>query len=123
MNCAEVDYLTSSNFLDMLDTGILVCHLVRIIQDRARAILIQHMHTNGGGDVVDIASVESTPRRSPTRVIINEDAQSPENGTQSPVIVNEIKQAQQYLHALLRGANNNSTLLAAAKVCHYILFT
>ena len=31
----------------MLDTGILICHLVRIIQDRAKVILSHHVHNEG----------------------------------------------------------------------------
>lgn len=85
-----MDYLTSANFLDMLDTGILICHLVRIIQDRAKVILSNHVHNEGTGTAVDPAP--------------------------SSDVISDVKLAQQYLHALLRGANNNSTALAAAKV-------
>nr|CAD7403861.1 unnamed protein product [Timema poppensis] len=33
---SSVDYLTGENFLDMLDNGVLVCQLARVIQERAQ---------------------------------------------------------------------------------------
>ena len=89
----EIDYLTSNNFLDMLDTGVLICHLARIIQEKARDILKQNSEQQ------------------------SEDTTSSDNGLESSDNgSNDEKQAQQYLHAILRGANNNTTLIAAAKV-------
>jgi hypothetical protein len=33
-----IDYITGENFLDMLDNGVVVCHLARVIQERAREV-------------------------------------------------------------------------------------
>lgn len=34
-----VDYITGENFLDMLDNGVVVCHLARAIQERAKHVI------------------------------------------------------------------------------------
>jgi hypothetical protein len=31
-----IDYITGENFLDMLDNGVVVCHLAQVIQERAK---------------------------------------------------------------------------------------
>ena len=85
---AELDYLTSANFMDQLDTGILICHLARIIQTKAREI------------VASLAPL--TPPESPPGSPLRETAAEPA----------EFRD----LHALLRSANTNAALLAAAKV-------
>ena len=95
---AELDYLTSSNFMDMLDTGVLICHLARRIQGIAKDI-VQSRRALLGDDAVDAVDGAST-------ALLNG---SPDG----------VKQAQQYLQALLRSANNHANLLAAAKVSYY----
>jgi len=34
-----IDYITGENFLDMLDNGVVVCHLARVIQERAKQVI------------------------------------------------------------------------------------
>ncbi|XP_023722379.1 growth arrest-specific protein 2 isoform X2 [Cryptotermes secundus] len=34
-----IDYITGENFLDMLDNGVVVCHLARVIQERAKQVV------------------------------------------------------------------------------------
>lgn len=34
-----IDYITGENFLDMLDNGVVVCHLAQVIQDRAKQVV------------------------------------------------------------------------------------
>ena len=81
--------------MDMLDTGVLICHLARRIQAIAKDI-VQRRRSLLGDDAVDAVDGAST-------ALLNG---SPDG----------VKQAQQYLQALLRSANNHANLLAAAKV-------
>ena len=109
-NYTELDYLTSSNFMEMLDTGVLVCHLARIIQTKAKDVVITRQHRHG-------ASENITTTTTSTTTYFN----SSSNGDETPeghhgASTGGMKQAQQYLQALLRGANNHANLLAAAKV-------
>jgi hypothetical protein len=34
-----IDYITGENFLDMLDNGVIVCHLAQVIQERAKQVV------------------------------------------------------------------------------------
>ncbi|XP_059352913.1 GAS2-like protein pickled eggs isoform X4 [Daphnia carinata] len=94
----ELDYLTSSNFMDMLDTGVLVCHLARRIQGIAKDVVTSRSRALFG-DGVDAATKYDDAS---TAALLNG---PPDN----------VKQAQQYLQALLRSTNNQANLLAAAK--------
>lgn len=112
-----MDYLTSANFLDMLDTGILICHLVRIIQDRAKVILSHHVHNEGSAPANKPSEPAATVPGDPATTAGATAATAAIGATTANNdVINDVKMAQQYLHALLRGANNNSTALAAAKV-------
>ncbi|XP_046643160.1 GAS2-like protein 2 isoform X8 [Daphnia pulicaria] len=95
----DLDYLTSSNFMDMLDTGVLICHLARRIQAIAKDVVTSRSRALFGGDAAD--------------------ATSKYDGASAAALLNgssdNVKQAQQYLQALLRSANNQANLLAAAK--------
>lgn len=93
-----LDYLTSANFLDKLDTGVLVCHLARRIQTIAKDVVASRRAILGDDavDAMDYGGFRTTKLT---------------NGSPDAV-----KQAQQYLQALLRSANNHANLLAAAKV-------
>ncbi len=99
----DLDYLTSSNFMDMLDTGVLICHLARRIQAIAKDVVTSRSRALFGGDAAD--------------------ATSKYDGASAAALLNgssdNVKQAQQYLQALLRSANNQANLLAAAKVSIY----
>lgn len=102
----DLDYLTSSNFMDMLDTGVLICHLARRIQAIAKDVVTSRSRALFGGDAAD--------------------ATSKYDGASAAALLNgssdNVKQAQQYLQALLRSANNQANLLAAAKVSIYFVF-
>ena len=93
----DLDYLTSNNFMDMLDTGVLICHLARRIQAIAKDVVTSRSRALFGGDGV----VDATTKYDGALL----------NGSSD-----NVKQAQQYLQALLRSANNQANLLAAAKV-------
>ncbi|KAI9564270.1 growth arrest-specific protein 2 [Daphnia sinensis] len=94
----DLDYLTSSNFMDMLDTGVLICHLARRIQGIAKDVVTSRSRALFG-DGVDAATKYDDAS---TAALLNG---PPDN----------VKQAQQYLQALLRSTNNQANLLAAAK--------
>ncbi len=81
----------------MLDTGVLICHLARRIQAIAKDVVTSRSRALFGGD----GGVDATTKYD--GALLNG---SPDN----------VKQAQQYLQALLRSANNQANLLAAAKV-------
>ena len=87
--------------MDMLDTGVLICHLARRIQAIAKDVVTSRSRALFGGD----AGVDATSKYdgASAAALLNG---SPDN----------VKQAQQYLQALLRSANNQANLLAAAKV-------
>jgi hypothetical protein len=36
---AGIDCITGENFLDMLDNGSIVCHLARVIEERAKQVV------------------------------------------------------------------------------------
>ena len=101
--------------MDMLDTGVLVCHLARIIQAKAKDVVVQY----------DDGSISISQPEGHFSTIYDEELRFQQfcniyNGSSSPdpasTISVKLKQAQQYLHQLLRGANSRETLLAAAKV-------
>jgi len=101
----------------MLDTGILICHLVRIIQDRAKVILSHHVHNEGSAPANKPSEPAATVPGDPATTAGATAATAAIGATTANNdVINDVKMAQQYLHALLRGANNNSTALAAAKV-------
>ena len=81
--------------MDQLDTGVLICHLARIIQSKAREI-IESMSTA-------TSTVQSSPQHT------NSVEQTEE------IVTPQFEQFRD-LQALLRSANTNSSLLAAAKV-------
>lgn len=93
--------------MEMLDTGVLVCHLARRIQGIAKDV-VQSRRVDD--DAVDAAATTATTEcGSPAA------SGSILNGSPS---IDGVKQAQQYLQALLRSANNHANLLAAAKVSY-----
>lgn len=89
--------------MDMLDTGVLVCHLARRIQGIAKDV-VQTKRALLGDDTVDILTAEYAG-------VLNG----------SSTTTDGVKQAQQYLQVLLRSANNHANLLAAAKVSPFVL--
>ncbi|XP_045025449.1 GAS2-like protein 2 isoform X6 [Daphnia magna] len=94
----DLDYLTSSNFMDMLDTGVLICHLARRIQGIAKDVVTSRSRALFGDGVDAAAKYDDAS----TAALLN-------------VPPDNVKQAQQYLQALLRSTNNQANLLAAAK--------
>lgn len=36
---SDVDYITGDNFFDVLDNGVIVCRLARVIQEKARSAI------------------------------------------------------------------------------------
>ena len=95
--------------MDMLDTGVLVCHLARRIQSIARDVM--DTHADSGVDSA-VSSMDNQMNDSSVRSL---GSSPPLNGSvqSSPEAV---RQAQQYLQMLLRSTNTAANLLAAAKV-------
>lgn len=102
----DLDYLTSSNFMDMLDTGVLICHLARRIQGIAKDVVTSRSRALFGDGVDAAAKYDDAS----TAALLN-------------VPPDNVKQAQQYLQALLRSTNNQANLLAAAKVYSFLFFS
>lgn len=54
LSVAGIDYITGTNFLDMLDNGVVVCHLARVIQDKAKQAVesgaVKGVSTDEGAD-------------------------------------------------------------------------
>lgn len=88
--------------MDMLDTGVLVCHLARRIQSIAKDV-VQSRRALLGDDAVDRVEYSFASKEA----ILNGST------------TDGVKQAQQYLQALLRSANSHANLLAAAKVLYF----
>jgi hypothetical protein len=97
---------------------VLICHLARIIQSKAKDVVVTRQHRHGVSEgVSENVSISTT-----TTTISTSTTFFSRNGSSNSDTAPEgqqhigIKQAQQYLQALLRGANNHANLLAAAKV-------
>lgn len=119
--------------MDKLDTGVLICHLARIIQSKAKDVVVKHGdgQEDSESDGPAAAALQAAEERfqefctiyngisssSSTAGYSNSD--SPPNNSSN--IQQMKKQAQQYLQQLLRGAHSRETLLAAAKVFYTFL--
>ncbi|XP_034239392.1 growth arrest-specific protein 2-like, partial [Thrips palmi] len=58
-----IDYITGTNFLDMLDNGVVVCHLARVIQDKAKQA-VESGAVKGPVPSIKGRCFETAPRRS-----------------------------------------------------------
>ncbi|XP_026281021.2 growth arrest-specific protein 2-like isoform X2 [Frankliniella occidentalis] len=58
-----IDYITGTNFLDMLDNGVVVCHLARVIQDKAKQA-VESGSVKGPVPAIKGRCFETAPRRS-----------------------------------------------------------
>ncbi|KAJ4450866.1 hypothetical protein ANN_02298 [Periplaneta americana] len=69
---AGIDYITGENFLDMLDNGVIVCHLARVIQERAKQVVDM-------GSVKGVSSYHSLWQPAPheSRCSGNQDSEQP----------------------------------------------
>ncbi len=117
--------------MDKLDTGVLICHLARIIQSKAKDVVVKHgdgqedSESDGPAAAALQAAEEGFQEFCTIYNGISSSSatvgypDSPPNNSSN--IQQMKKQAQQYLQQLLRGAHSRETLLAAAKVFIYIL--
>ena len=94
----------------------LVCHLARIIQSKAKDVVVTRQHRHGVGEGIS----ENVTISTTTTTISTSTTFFSRNGSISEAAPEGqqggMKQAQQLLQALLRGTNNHANLLAAAKV-------
>lgn len=67
-----IDYITGENFLDILDNGVVVCHLARVIQERAKQVVDM-------GSVKGVSSYHSLwqPASHESRCSGNQDSEQP----------------------------------------------
>lgn len=121
---AELDYLTSTNFMDKLDTGVLVCHLARTIQSKAKDVVGRYGDETDGTDQPTppvLNDEDDEARFQQFCTIYNGNSPPTDSAMSSSAAASMKKHAQQYLQQLLRGANSRETLLAAAKVFSFSL--
>ena len=115
--------------MHQLDTGVLICHLARIIQKKALEIIANRPDDAAGEEEpppVSLANgstttTETTTTTTMTNLQLYDHWQNAAAATSSDGSKHAQQQHYMYLNSLLRGANDHATLLAAAKVKTIIL--